>query len=154
MAVQPIPPGYDRLTAYIIVRGAAQAIDFYKNAFGAVETMRLPGPDGKIGHAELKIGESMLMLADECDAAMSRSPQTLGGTPFCFTMYVEDCDRVFQRAVAAGATVLQPLQNKFYGDRAGIVADPFGYHWALMTHIEDVPADELARRAAAMQQKQ
>ncbi len=147
--VNPIPAGYDRLTVYLIVRGAAEAIEFYKKAFGAVERFRMAGPDGKIGHAELQIGQSMLMLADECDAAMGRSPQTLGGTPVCFVMYVADADAAFQRAVAAGATVLQPLQDKFYGDRTGMVVDPFGYQWALMTHIEDVPPEEMAKRAAA-----
>jgi PhnB protein len=152
MSVQPIPPGYDHLTVYIIVRGAARAIDFYQKAFGAVECLRMPGPDGKtIAHAELKIGESMLMLADEADAAMARSPQALGGTPFCFVMYVADVDAAFQRAVEAGATVLRPLENKFYGDRSAIIVDPFGHQWALMSHIEDVPPDELAKRAAAEQ---
>jgi PhnB protein len=153
--VHPIPPGYERMTVYIIVRGAVEAIEFYKKAFGAVEILRMPGPDGKtIGHAELKIGESMLMLADEAAAGgMGRSPQTLGGTPFCFVQYVPDVDAAFQRAVAAGATVLQPLANKFYGDRAGMFTDPYGYQWCLMTHIEDVPPEELAKRAEAEHKK-
>ncbi len=152
--VKAIPPGYERLTVYILVRGAAAAIDFYQKAFGAVECLRMPGPDGKtIAHAELKIGESMLMLADEVLAPVGKSPQTLGGTPFCFVMYVADVDAVFGRAVEAGATVLQPLMNKFYGDRSGVIADPFGHQWALMSHIEDVPPDELAKRAAAEQAK-
>lgn len=154
MSVKAIPPGYERLTAYIIVRGAAQAIEFYQKAFDAVECLRMPGPDGKtIAHAELKIGESMLMLADEAGMAMGRSPRSLGGTPCCLVMYVADVDAVFRRAVDAGATVLQPLQNKFYGDRSGVIIDPCGHQWALMTHVEDVPPDELAKRAAAEQPK-
>jgi len=145
-----IPEGYHTLTVYLIVRDCAKAIDFYKAAFGAVERFRMPNPDGKtIGHAELKIGDSMLMLADEQPGAFGKSPQTLGGTPCCFVMYFEDVDVAFQRAVNAGATVIQPLQNKFYGDRAGLLADPFGHQWALMMHVEDVPPDELQRRAAA-----
>jgi PhnB protein len=150
MSVKAIPPGYERLIAYLIVRGAGEAIDFYQKAFGAIECLRMPGPAGKtIVHAELKIGESMLMLADEAGAAMGRSPQTLGGTPVCFVMYVAEVDAVFRHAVEAGATVLQPLQNKFYGDRSGVITDPFGHQWALMSHVEDVPSDELAKRAAA-----
>jgi PhnB protein len=152
--VKAIPPGYERLTVYILVRGGTEAIEFYKKAFGAVECLRMPGPDGKtIAHAELKIGDSMLMLADEAGAPLGRAPQTLGGTPFCFVMYVADVDAVFHRAVEAGATVLQPLQNKFYGDRSGVIADPFGHNWALMCHIEDVPPDELAKRAAEQAKK-
>ena len=151
--VQPIPPGYHTLTVYIRVRNAADAMDFYKRAFGAEERFRMPNPDGKIGHAELKIGDSMLMLADEQAGAFGKSPQTLGGTPFCFVMYVENVDAAFQRAVAAGATVIRPLQDKFYGDRTGIVADPYGHQWCLTTHVEDVPPDELQRRAQAEQSK-
>ena len=152
-SVQPIPPGYHTLTVYILVRNAAEAMDFYKRAFGAEERFRMPNPDGKIGHAELKIGDSMLMLADEQDGAFGKSPQTLGGTPFCFVMYLENVDAAFQRAVAAGATVIRPLENKFYGDRTGIVADLYGHQWCLMTHVEDVPPDELQRRAQAEQAK-
>ena len=149
-SVKPIPDGYHTLTAYLIVRGAADAIDFYKRAFGAEERFRMPGPDGKtIGHAELKIDDSMLMLADEQAGAFGRSPQSLGGTPFCFAMYVENADAAFERAVKAGATVLRPLETKFYGDRIGMVADPYGHQWALMTHVEDVPPEEMGKRAAA-----
>ena len=151
--VKPIPPGYDRLSTYIIVRRAAEAIDFYKRAFGAIEHFRMPGPDGKIGHAELQIGASMLMLADEVGPAMGRAPESLGGTPFCFVHYVDDVDAAFRRAVDAGATVLQPLTNKFYGDRSGMIVDPFGHQWALMMHIEDVPPEEMAKRAAAEHEK-
>jgi PhnB protein len=152
-AINPIPAGYERLTVYLIVRGAAEAIEFYKKAFGAVERFRMAGPDGKIGHAELQIGPSMLMLADECAEAMSRSPETLNGTTFCFVHYVEDVDAVFGRAIAAGATVMRPLENKFYGDRIGMIVDPFGHQWALMMHVEDVPPEEMEKRAAAEQAK-
>lgn len=153
-AVKPIPEGYHTLSSYIIVRQAQEAIEFYKKAFGAVERFRLPGPDGKtIGHAELQFGDSILMLADEAVSPMNKSPQTLGGSTFCFVMYVEDVDAAFQRAVAAGATVLRPLENKFYGDRMGMVADPYGHAWGLMQHVEDVPPAEVARRAAAEQAK-
>jgi PhnB protein len=149
-SVKPIPDGYHTLTVYLMVRGAADAIEFYKRAFGAVECMRMPGPDGKtIGHAELKIGDSMLMLADEQAGAFGKSPESLGGTPFCFVMYVENADAAFERAVKAGAKVLRPLENKFYGDRTGMVVDPYGHQWALMTHIEDVPPEEMEKRAAA-----
>jgi PhnB protein len=148
--VQPIPDGYHTLTVYLIVRNAAEAIEFYKHAFAAEERLRMPNPDGKtIGHAELKIGDSMLMLADEQPGAFGKSPQTLGGTPFCFVMYVENVDAAFQRAVDAGATVIRPLEDKFYGDRTGIVIDPYGHQWALMSHVEDVSPEELAKRAAA-----
>lgn len=151
--VNPIPPGYDRLTAYIIVKGAADAIDFYKRAFGAAECLRMPNPDGTIGHAELKIGASMLMLADDQPGACGKAPTALGGTPFCFVHYVDMVDAAFDRAVAAGATVVRPLANMFYGDRSCMLVDPFGHQWALMQHIEDVPPDELQRRAAAEQAK-
>ena len=148
--IKPIPDGYHTLTAYIILRDAANAIEFYKKAFGAVECLRMPGPDGKtIGHAELKIGNSMLMLADEAVSPTNKSPQTLKGNTFCFAMYVEDADASFHRAVAAGATVLQPLENKFYGDRSGMVVDPYGYQWALMSHVEDVSPEEMEKRIAA-----
>jgi PhnB protein len=152
--VQPIPEGYHTLTVYLIVRNAAQAIDFYKAAFGAEERLRMCGADGKtIGHAELKIGDSMLMLADETASSIGRSPQTLGGTPFSFAMYVDNVDAAFQRAVNAGATVLHPLENKFYGDRLGMVVDPYGHQWALMSHVEYVPPEELQERAAAAHAK-
>jgi PhnB protein len=146
--INPIPAGYERLTAYLIVRGAAEAIEFYKKAFGAVERFRMTAPDGKtIGHAELQIGPSILMLADECPEAMSRSPNTLNGTTFCLVHYVEDVDAAFSRAVEAGATVVRPLENKSYGDRIGMLVDPFGHQWALMAHIEDVTPEEMEKRA-------
>jgi len=152
--VNAIPQGYEGLTAYIIVRDAERAIDFYTKAFGATERFRMPGRDGKgVGHAELQVGPSVLMLADECPEAMSRSPETLGGTTFCFVHYVEDVDSAFQRALDAGAKVLRPLKNQFYGDRVGAVTDPFGHIWALMQHIEDVTPEEMEKRAAAEQAK-
>ena len=152
--VQAIPTGYEGLMAYIILRDANRAIEFYKKAFGAVERFRMPGQDGKgVGHAELQIGPSVLMLADECPQAAAKSPQTLGGNTFSFVLYVPNVDEAFQRALDAGATVLQPVTNKFYGDRAGMVIDPFGYQWALMTHIEDLTPEEIAKRAAAEQSK-
>jgi PhnB protein len=153
MSVKPIPQGYEGLLAYIIVRDARKAIEFYKKALGAAERMCLPGPDGKIGHAELQIGPSVLMLADECAEATSKSPPSLGGTTFCFVLYVPDVDAAFKRALDAGATVLRSLEDKFYGDRTGIFTDPFGHQWALMTHIEDVSPEEMDRRMAAMANK-
>ena len=149
-SVKPIPDGYHTLTAYIIVRNASDAIEFYKRAFGAEERLRMCGPDGKtIGHAELKIGDSMLMMADEAVAPTSKSPQTLNGTTFCFCMYVDNVDAAFQRAVDAGAKVLRPLADMFYGDRVGMLIDPYGHQWGLMMHVEDVPPEELGKRAAA-----
>ncbi len=152
-SVNPIPEGYAHLMAYIIVRDASRAIEFYKTAFGAAERFRMPGPDGKVGHAELQFGPSVLMLADECPEATSKSPQSLGATTFCFVLYVPDVDASFKRAIDAGATVLRPLENKFYGDRVGMVVDPFGHQWALMQHIEEVSPEEMNRRAAAEQKK-
>ena len=152
--VQPIPAGYEGLMAYIILKEANRAIDFYKKAFGAVEKMRLPGQDGKgVGHAELQIGPSILMLADECPEATNRSPQTLGGNTFCFVLYVPSVDAAFQRAVDAGATVLRPVADQFYGDRSGMVTDPFGYQWALMTHVGDLTPEEIGKSAAAQAAK-
>jgi PhnB protein len=147
--VKPVPDGYPSLTPYLMVRGAAQAIAFYKHAFGAAERLRMPGPHGTIRHAELTIGSSLLMLADETPGMGNPSPQALHGTPVGLTLYVEDVDAVFAGAVAAGATVQQPVEDKFYGDRTATVTDPFGHQWFLMTHIEDVSPEELRRRAAA-----
>jgi PhnB protein len=148
--VKPIPEGYHTLTPYLIIRGAAQAIDFYKKAFDAKELFRMPAPDGKkIGHAEIKIGDSILMLADEAPEMGFLSPQSLNGTPVSLLVYVKDVDTVFQRTVDAGATVMLPLENKFYGDRMGTIVDPFGHQWSLGTHVEDVPPEEMKKRAAA-----
>lgn len=144
--VKPVPDGYDSVTPYLIVKGAAQAIAFYQQAFKATETMRLPAPGGGIGHAELRIGNSIIMLADEFPDMGARSPKTLGGSPVSLMIYVEDVDKVFDEAIAAGAKVLRALENKFYGDRAGQIEDPFGHVWTLATHVEDVSAELLQQR--------
>ena len=150
MAVRPIPDGYHTATIYLIVKGAAKALDFYKQAFGATELVRMEMPGGVIGHAEIKIGDSPIMLADEFPQMGAISPTTLGGTATGICLYVTDSDALFHRAVAAGATVSRPLQNQFYGDRTGTVIDPFGHVWTLATHVEDVSAEEMQRRMAEM----
>jgi len=147
--VKPIPTGYHTVTPYMIIKHAADAIEFYKKAFGAVEIFRMAKPDGRIGHAEIKIGDSMIMLADEYPEMNARSPQTIGGASVSLCLYVEDVDTCFNQAVAAGAKVIRPVQNQFYGDRSGMVADPFGYQWNLSTHVEDLTAEEISKRAAA-----
>ena len=149
MPVKSIPEGYHSVTPYLIIRGAAAAIEFYKNAFGATELFRFPTPDGKIGHAEIKIGDSPIMLADEFADMGYNGPQTLGGSPVSLMIYVADVDAVFNRALEAGATVKEALQDKFYGDRIGTLTDPFGHRWHLATHKEDVSPDEMQRRAKA-----
>ena len=149
MPVKPIPDGYPPLTPYLIVAGAARALEFYKKAFGAQETFRMPLPDGRISHAEMRLGSSVLMLADEHFEAGAKSPGSVGGTPVSLFLYVEDVDKVFARAVEAGATVERPLANQFYGDRTGGLVDPFGHRWYLASHVEDVPPEELKRRAEA-----
>jgi PhnB protein len=149
MPVRAIPEGCHSITPYLSVKGAASAIDFYKKAFGAQELFRMQQPDGRIGHAEIQIGDSRIMMADEFPEMDFRSPLSLGGTPVGIMLYVADVDAVFARAVAAGAKVVNPLQNKFYGDRLGSILDPFGHSWHIATHVEDVPPDELQRRAAA-----
>lgn len=155
MPVKPIPEGYHSVTPYLVIKGAAKAIDFYKRAFGAVELFHMEGPDGRIGHAEIKIGNSPVMLADEHPHMGFKGPQSLGGTPVSLMIYVEDVDKVFPQAVAAGATVTRPLQDQFYGDRSGTLTDPFGHVWTVSTHKEDVPPEELEKRAAeAMKQNQ
>jgi len=150
MSVLPIPAGYASVTPYLMVRGAAQAIEFYKNVFGAVEKIRVPVPVGRIAHAEIEIGGSVIMLADECPESISKSPLTMGGTPVSIHLYVSDVDTVFAKALAAGATQIRPLANQFYGDRSGVVADPFGHLWNVATHVEDVSEAELQRCLAAM----
>jgi PhnB protein len=147
---KPIPDGYQRITPYLCVRDARRAIDFYKQAFGATESMRLEQPDGRIGHAELRIGEAPLMLADEFPEMNVRSPQALGGSPVTLHLYVEDVDAFARRAVAAGAKLVRPLADQFYGDRAGSLTDPFGHVWMVATHQEDVSPEEMKRRAAAL----
>lgn len=148
--VRPIPEGYHSVTPYLIIKGAAKALDFYQRAFGAKETVRMPGPGGKIMHAEIRIGDSMVMLADEHPEMDARSPEAFGGSPVKIHLYVEDVDAVFNQAVAAGATVERPLSNQFYGDRTGGVKDPFGYSWYIATHKEDVTPEEMKKRMAAM----
>jgi PhnB protein len=147
--VKPIPDTYHTVTPYIAVNGAANAIEFYKKAFGAKETMRMPGPDGKVMHAEIRIGDSAVMLADEMPKMGFRGPQG-GSTPVCLMIYVEDVDKTVAQATAAGAKVLRPVQDQFYGDRTGTVTDPFGHVWTIATHKEDVSNEELKRRAEAM----
>lgn len=150
MAAQHVPEGYATVTPYLIVKGASDAIDFYVRAFGASEIMRFSGPDGKVAHAELQIGNSRVMLADEHPDRGYRSPQSLGGSGSGIMLYLEDVDRVFTRAVNAGAKVLEPVKDQFYGDRSGTLADPFGHWWTISTHVEDVPQEEMERRAQAM----
>jgi PhnB protein len=150
--VAPIPRQYQIVTPYLAVQGGVKALDWYKNAFGAKERMRVPGPDGKIGHAELVFGNCVLMLADEFPG-MNHSPSSLNGTTVTLVHYVKDVDAVFDKAVGLGATSKFPPENKFYGDRSGVLVDPFGHVWCLTTHIEDVPPKELARRAAEMAEK-
>jgi PhnB protein len=147
--VKPIPEGYSRVTAYLCVDGASDAIEFYTSVFGATERMRMGAPEGKIGHAELELGDSVIMLADEFPDMGFRSPGAYGGTPVLLHVYVEDVDAVFDRAVAAGAKAVRPVENQFYGDRSGQFEDPFGHHWNVATHVEDVPPEEIASRAAA-----
>ncbi len=147
--VKPIPEGYHTATPYLIVGDAARAIEFYKKAFGAMELMRMANPSGKIGHAEIKIGDSPIMLADEVPGMGYRSPESLGGSPVSILLYVEDVDAVFNQAVAAGAKVQKPVADQFYGDRTGGVTDPFGHVWYVATHKEDVSPEEMRKRAAA-----
>jgi PhnB protein len=148
MAVKPVPDGYPQITPYLFVDDAQAAIGFYSSVFGVTERMRMPGPDGKIGHAELQLGDSLLMVADEFPEMGGRSPRTVGGSPVIVSVYVDDVDAVFERAAQAGATVVRPVETQFYGDRAGQFEDPFGHQWSVATHVEDVPPDELERRAA------
>lgn len=146
--VKPIPDDYPRLSPYLCIDGAAAAIDFYTAVLGATERMRMPGPDGKVGHAELEIGDGLVMLSDEYPDMGVRSPKALGGTSVTIHLYVEDADDVYAKALAAGAKALRPVETQFYGDRSGQFEDPFGHRWNVSTRVEDVPPDELARRAA------
>jgi PhnB protein len=150
--VKAIPDGYHSVTPYIIVDGAARAIEFYKHAFGATELFRMDVPDGRVGHAELKIGDSQIMLSDEHPEMGARGPQSIGGSPVSLMLYVEDVDAVVGRAVEAGAKLKKPVENQFYGDRTGVIEDPFGHAWYVATHVEDVPNEELQKRAAAAHQ--
>ena len=147
MSVKPIPDGYHTATPYLIVQNATAAIEFYKRALGATELMRLVDPEGKVGHAEIKIGNSPIMLADEAPTMGFRSPRSLGGSAVSLVIYIEDVDAQFRQATDAGAKVLMPVKDQFYGDRTGTLEDPFGHVWTLATHIEDVSPEEMTRRA-------
>lgn len=149
MAVKPIPDGYQTITPYLIVHEATQAIEFYKQAFGATELMRLADATGKIAHAEIKIGNSPIMIADEFPDMGYHSPQPLSGSPVTMMFYVDDVDTQFSQALAAGAKTLRPVEDQFYGDRAGTLSDPFGHVWTIATHIEDVSLEEVNRRFSA-----
>lgn len=146
---QAIPQGYSTATPYLIVKGAADAIDFYKRAFGATEQFRMADTSGGIAHAEIKIGNSVIMLSDEHPRMGHRGPRSLGGSPVGIMLYVENVDDVFGRAIKAGGKEQRPVTNQFYGDRTGTLEDPFGHVWTISTHVEDVPADEMKRRAEA-----
>jgi PhnB protein len=148
--VKPIPENYPRVTPYLVVEGAAEAIDFYTRVFGATEQMRMPAPGGRIGHAELKIGDSVVMLADAVPEMGHKSPRTLGGSPISLLLYVEDADATAAKAVENGARLVRPVEDQFYGDRMGGVEDPFGHHWYVATHVEDVSPEEMKRRMEAM----
>jgi PhnB protein len=148
--VKPIPDGYHSVTPYLIVQGAAKAIEYYKDVFGAKEIMRMPMPDGKIAHAEIKIGDSPVMLADEMPQMGYRNPQSLGGSPVSLMLYVEDVDTVFEKAVKNGANAVRPVKDQFYGDRSGTITDPFGHVWTVSTHVEDVSAEEMQKRMKEM----
>ena len=149
MAAKPIPEGYHSVTPYLIFSGAGEAIAFYKQALGAGEVMRMEDPSGRIHHAEISIGDSRIMLADEHPEIQALSPKTIGGSPVSMHIYVEDADAAVERAVAAGAKLIRPVADQFYGDRVGGIEDPFGYRWFIATHKEDLTMDEIRRRAAA-----
>ena len=149
MAVSAIPEGYQAITPYLIVKGADEAIDFYRKVLGASERMRLEGPDGKVMHAELQFGASVVMLADEFPAMGCLSPQTLGNTGVSVLLYVEQVDKVFAQALAAGAKELRPVKDQFYGDRSGTLQDPFGHIWTVATHIENLTPEQIRQRAQA-----
>ena len=147
--VNPIPEGYHSITPYLIIKGASDAIEFYKKAFDATELFRMAQPDGRVGHAEIKIGDSMIMLADEFPEMGHKSPKTFGGSPVSLLIYVEDVDRMFAQAIAAGATEDRAVEDKFYGDRGGSLSDPFGHIWHIATHTEDLSPEEMQKRASA-----
>jgi PhnB protein len=147
--VRPIPEGYHSVTPYLYIRGAAKAVEFYKKVFGAKEVLRMPGPAGQIMHAELKIGDSMIMLSDEHPQMGALSPESVGGSPMGLHVYVENVDAVVQKAVEAGAKLDRPVKDQFYGDRSGSLTDPFGHKWYVATHVEDIAPEELSKRAAA-----
>jgi PhnB protein len=148
--VKAIPDNYPRVTPYLYIDGASEAIDYYGKVLGATERGRMDGPDGKVGHAELEIGNSLIMLADEHPDMGVLGPKKVGGSPMTIHVYVEDADDVFQKAIDAGGKEIRAVENQFYGDRSGQFEDPFGHRWNVATHVEDVPPDEMAKRAAAM----
>ena len=152
MATKPVPEGYRTATPYLIVKGAADALEFYKRTFGATEMLRMADSQGSVGHAEIRIGDSVIMLADEHPSMGYRGPRTLGGSSVSILLYVEDVDSVFERAVKAGGRSLRPVADQFYGDRSGTLEDPFGHVWTVATHVEDVPPEEMKRRAEAAMQ--
>ena len=147
--VNPIPEGYHSITPYLIIKGASQAIEFYKKAFGAAELFRMNQPDGRVGHAEIRVGDSVIMLADEFPEMGHKSPASLGGSPVSLLLYVEDVDAVYGQAISSGATQDRPVENKFYGDRGGSLVDPFGHIWHIATHVEDLSPEEMQERATA-----
>ena len=149
MAVKPVPEGYHAVTPYLTLDDAAAAIDYYKQAFGAKERVRMDTPDGRVGHAELEIGDSLVMVSDEVPQGSTRSPKELGGTCAGVFLYVDDVDAVVKRAVDAGATVTMEVADQFWGDRFGSISDPFGHSWSIATHVEDVPPEEMEQRAKA-----
>ena len=151
--VRPIPAGYRSVTAYLSIRGAAQAIEYYKLAFEAVETMRMPGPEGQVGHAEIQIGDSIVMLSDEYPGIDFLGPKSRGGTTVPMHLYVKDVDATVARAVAGGAKVIKPVEDQFYGDRRGTIEDPFGHVWHVATHIEDPSEAEVIRRLRKLEQQ-
>ena len=153
MAVKPIPDGYQAVTPYLVIQGASGAIEYYKKVFGATERMRMDAPSGMIGHAELTIGGSTIMLADEFPQMGFRGPKTIGGSPVSLMLYVPNVDEVFKRAVDAGAKPLRPVADQFYGDRLGTLEDPFGHVWSIGTHVEDVSPEEIRRRSEEMKKK-
>ncbi len=154
MAVKPIPEGYHSVTPYLSIKGAGKALDFYKKAFGATEIMRMAGPNGTIAHAEIRIGDSPVMMADEVTNMSCASPDTLQSTSVGLMIYVKDVDTVFANAIETGATEVRPVLNQFYGDRSGTLKDPFGHVWTISTHVEDVAPEEMQRRMQKWTQEQ
>lgn len=150
MTVKPIPDGYPTVSASLSINGASDAIEFYKSVLGATERLRMEGPPGRVAHAELQIGDSVVMLADEFPEMGFVGPKTIGGTPVTLYVYVDDVDAIFAAALAAGATELSPVTDQFYGDRSGHFEDPWGHHWSVATHVEDVPPEEMGKRMQAM----
>lgn len=148
-----IPDGYHGATPYLVVKDAAKALEFYQKAFGAKEVMRMGEPGGRIGHAEIKIGEALVMLSDEFPDFGNLGPQSIGGTPVSMMLYVEDVDGFVNKAVAAGAKILKPVENQFWGDRTSLLQDPFGHKWYFATHVEDVAPEEMKKRSEEFMKK-